>query len=206
MKYGLAGFSPSKKMLRNAAIVLAIAIVAYVVMYGVREGFQETATVLDALPTGPNIIVIKKDLQLSPEKSHTISSRQLIPYSGKIKDIEFYLLTKENKWKKIMNPKFDKCGTQDITATMQIGASIVKIKKPGTAVCPGEKVQYRMGEITDEQANKIKASGFMLNRVEVQNIPTDQTQSLAVTPRPTPQNRTPKPVPVDNIAIVIHFM
>jgi hypothetical protein len=30
----------SKKFLRNAAIVLAIAVVAYVVMYGVKEGFQ----------------------------------------------------------------------------------------------------------------------------------------------------------------------
>jgi hypothetical protein len=29
-----------KKVVRNAAIVLAIAVVAYVVMYGVREGFQ----------------------------------------------------------------------------------------------------------------------------------------------------------------------
>lgn len=30
----------SKKFLRNAAIVLVIAVVAYVVMYGVKEGFQ----------------------------------------------------------------------------------------------------------------------------------------------------------------------
>lgn len=38
MKRAAALFS--KKFLRNAAIVLAIAVVAYVVMYGVREGFQ----------------------------------------------------------------------------------------------------------------------------------------------------------------------
>ena len=35
-----------KKVVRNAAIVLAIALVAYVVMYGVREGFQTDNTVL----------------------------------------------------------------------------------------------------------------------------------------------------------------
>jgi hypothetical protein len=35
----------SKKFLRNAAIVLVIAVVAYVVMYGVKEGFQADNTV-----------------------------------------------------------------------------------------------------------------------------------------------------------------
>ena len=40
MKRGSPLFS--KKFLRNAAIVLVIAVVAYVVMYGVKEGFQGT--------------------------------------------------------------------------------------------------------------------------------------------------------------------
>ncbi len=35
-----------KKVVRNAAIVLAIALVAYVVMYGVREGFQQGITTI----------------------------------------------------------------------------------------------------------------------------------------------------------------
>jgi hypothetical protein len=42
MKRGAPLFS--KKFLRNAAIVLVIAVVAYVVMYGVREGFQASST------------------------------------------------------------------------------------------------------------------------------------------------------------------
>ncbi len=35
----------SKKFLRNAAIVLALGFVAYIVMYGVREGFQAKTSV-----------------------------------------------------------------------------------------------------------------------------------------------------------------
>jgi hypothetical protein len=35
----------SRKVVRNAAIVLAIALVAYVVMYGVREGFQNESSI-----------------------------------------------------------------------------------------------------------------------------------------------------------------
>jgi hypothetical protein len=44
MKRGAPLFS--KKFLRNAAIVLVIAVVAYVVMYGVREGFQASKEVV----------------------------------------------------------------------------------------------------------------------------------------------------------------
>jgi hypothetical protein len=48
MKRGSALFS--KKFLRNAAIVLAIAVVAYVVMYGVKEGFQADNESKDTTP------------------------------------------------------------------------------------------------------------------------------------------------------------
>jgi hypothetical protein len=203
MKRGAPLFS--KKFLRNAAIVLAIAVVAYVVMYGVQEGFQ-AATVLDTLPEGNKVLVLKKDLQLSPVKNHTITPENLSPFTGKIKDIEFYFLTGNDKWQKIMNPRFDNCGAQDITATMTIGASVQHIKKPGTAVCPNEKVEYRMGQITDAQAEMIKKTGFTLNRVETQNLQAGPTQKVAVAPRATPQNRNPPRTPIDNLAVVIHFM
>jgi hypothetical protein len=65
MKRGAPLFS--KKFLRNAAIVLVIAVVAYVVMYGVREGFQAasnankgeyTFNVKEYTKTGSNIYSI----------------------------------------------------------------------------------------------------------------------------------------------------
>jgi hypothetical protein len=45
----------SKKFLRNAAIVLAIAVVAYVVMYGVKEGFQDKSEVIEYIKIASNI-------------------------------------------------------------------------------------------------------------------------------------------------------
>lgn len=54
----------SKAFLRNAAIVLVIAVVAYVVMYGVKEGFQADNTVTKMVtystPADPGTVILDK--------------------------------------------------------------------------------------------------------------------------------------------------
>jgi hypothetical protein len=76
----------SKKFLRNAAIVLAIAVVAYVAIYGVKEGFQDDNTKEES-----NNTVTKMAIYNTPANPGTIILEKKDFKPGVLKNIRFYV-------------------------------------------------------------------------------------------------------------------
>ena len=148
----------SKKFLRNAAIVLVIAVVAYVVMYGVKEGFQAAG----------DSLVEYMDITTNTEASSNGIIVEVPSGKTKLTGVEFHTWMKD-KWVKQTSLSNQAASVWELSTIAH---------RPKTT-CAADKLKMPKGEINNIQQIKdcdimasknVKVSGKMMRENKLDSL------------------------------------